>query len=107
MPGPAFVYVANSQTRTIRSFRLEVQSGQLTPVESVTVAGAPSSVTSLPIAVDLKLGVLWASIRYQPWLICTYAIDRNTGRLTHMGEDRKSTRLNSSHIQKSRMPSSA
>ena len=28
-------------------------------------------------------------------------------RLNDMGEDRKSTRLNSSHIQKSRMPSSA
>ena len=29
------------------------------------------------------------------------------GRGIHLGEDRKSTRLNSSHIQKSRMPSSA
>ena len=28
-------------------------------------------------------------------------------RMLHCGEDRKSTRLNSSHIQKSRMPSSA
>ena len=28
-------------------------------------------------------------------------------RLVHVIEDRKSTRLNSSHIQKSRMPSSA
>ena len=29
------------------------------------------------------------------------------GRVEHMITDRKSTRLNSSHIQKSRMPSSA
>ena len=34
-------------------------------------------------------------------------MDRVLGRLQELFRDRKSTRLNSSHIQKSRMPSSA
>ena len=35
------------------------------------------------------------------------AVPIRQGRLVDVGSDRKSTRLNSSHIQKSRMPSSA
>ena len=40
----------------------------------------------------------------QPWVNARY---RTSGRTVIMGEDRKSTRLNSSHTDISRMPSSA
>ena len=45
-----------------------------------------------------------------PWVGCqfpTNALAQEAGMPLAFYEDRKSTRLNSSHIQKSRMPSSA
>jgi len=55
-------------------------------------------------------GVLDSGQRSRPVRLNQSAIGRNNfrGQLRfHPGQDRKSTRLNSSHIQKSRMPSSA
>ena len=65
----------------------QAQSWPVKPVR-VIVPFAPGGASDLmPRLVGEKLGALWG----QPMVI----------------EDRKSTRLNSSHIQKSRMPSSA
>lgn len=80
----AFVYVASSQSRTIDSFHWELATGAIRPIETVPVPGAPSPF-SLPLAVDRTLGVLWASIRYEPWMICTYSINRESGKLTYVG----------------------
>ena len=48
-------------------------------------------------------------IRNSPWQIhqATSSLDYETAVCGELLQDRKSTRLNSSHIQKSRMPSSA
>ena len=51
------------------------------------------------LALCLQSGVL-AAIPVQHWT-------QASGARVYLVEDRKSTRLNSSHIQKSRMPSSA
>ena len=83
---------------------LALEHGDLTPQRGdILVTGANSGVGSIAIAILSGLG---------------YRVVASTGRLdeadylrslgaSEIIEDRKSTRLNSSHIQKSRMPSSA
>ena len=49
----------------------------------------------------------WMLLYMRTGSVVVWALDRNQAMTTSSNEDRKSTRLNSSHIQKSRMPSSA
>ena len=63
----------------------------------------------LYVLTDEDNGVLLINVNGQPW--CAKDLDLNTYNLSETGigqlQDRKSTRLNSSHYQQSRMPSSA
>ena len=68
-------------------------------------------VKACPLLPFLALGVwlAWAYIAYSgtAWLSDTEMNGANISTMYIVSTDRKSTRLNSSHIQKSRMPSSA
>ena len=60
------------------------------------------------LVVQVVVGVAAASVRpFTPVAFCTLAPVFGLGVLALCGADRKSTRLNSSHIPLSRMPSSA
>ena len=55
--------------------------------------------------VEARLAEIFRSRISSPMMVVTLQMVQ--GAMAQMGEDRKSTRLNSSHTQKSRMPSSA
>ena len=78
-----FVYVSMATTyipmgpeQKIQIYRLDTQSGALTPVDSLTVAGAPGS-----LGVDPQKKILYASLRSING-IASYRIDRSTGKLS-------------------------
>ena len=78
-------------------------SGQLCVVvcNDATVKGG----TYFPLTVKKHLRA--QEIAEQNNLPCIYLVDSGGANLPNQDEDRKSTRLNSSHVSESRMPSSA
>ena len=76
---------------------------------------APSGLWSWLTTIDHKrIGILYGSSAFFFFLVAGLEallmrtqLARPDATLVTPGQDRKSTRLNSSHIQKSRMPSSA
>ena len=71
-----FVYVSMAPEQKIQIYRLDTQSGALTLVDSLTVAGAPGS-----LGVDPQKKILYASLRTNS-AIASYRIDRATGKLS-------------------------
>ena len=97
---------------TIRSFDTKAQISiaafvlSMNPLWSILAAACPRAASSLIVAVLLVLFVATVLLfGFVIWPV-TLTQSKLTGGWQTKG-DRKSTRLNSSHIQKSRMPSSA
>ena len=82
------------------AFRLSCTGGQSTPADALVVALPAYAAARLFAGIDLDVRHALTAVRYDPSLTVSLAYDAKQ-------LDRKSTRLNSSHIQKSRMPSSA
>lgn len=78
---PTIVYVANADSREIIVLRLT--DGALTEVERVPVMG-----TVMPLAIAPSRRFLYASLRSEPFSVACFAIDRASGRLTHLSSAR-------------------
>jgi 6-phosphogluconolactonase len=70
-----FVYVSMAPEQKIQVYRLDPKDGKLTPVEAVTVEGAPGA-----LAVDPQKKFLFASLRTTSSL-ASFRIDPATGKL--------------------------
>ena len=76
---------------------------------STASSTASSAVASSAVAADVTIKVAAIETGYgaEMWKKVTEAFTAQTGIKVDLTTDRKSTRLNSSHITRSRMPSSA
>ena len=75
------VYVSNADSREISVLALAVDSGALTPLETVAVDG-----TVMPLAVSPDRHRLYAALRTQPYRVLSFAIEPGDGRLRKLGE---------------------
>lgn len=85
MPGTR-VYVSNAESKDIHVFDMDRDSGKLTLLDRVAVPGTDlPSPTSLPMAVSPDRRFLYAALRSPDYPVSTFAIDPETGHLTHLG----------------------
>lgn len=85
-PAATVVYVSNADSKDITVLSLNPQTGDLSPIETATVAtGGPAQAASMPLAVSPDKKFLYAALRYPPFTVVAFAIDANTGRLQQLG----------------------
>lgn len=70
-----YVYVSMGNEKKIQIFRLDAKDGKLSPVETMTVEGAPGS-----LAVDPQKKIFLASLRTND-MLASFRIDPATGKL--------------------------
>jgi 6-phosphogluconolactonase len=78
------VYVSNAGGPEIRVLAMNRKSGALDPIETAAVPGKASP-TSMPMALTPDRRFLHAALRSEPFTVVTFAIDRASGRLRHLG----------------------
>jgi len=79
-----FAYVGNADSNDISVFKL-AESGEMTPVQTTAFTGVEKPGASTPLAITPDHRVLIAGIRSQPFQAVSFAIDPQTGRLSHIG----------------------
>ncbi len=80
------VYVSNAGSKEIFVFAMDRASGGLTQIERAAVPGTDKpSPTSIPMAVSPDRRFLYAALRSEPFPASSFAIDGESGRLTHLG----------------------
>jgi 6-phosphogluconolactonase len=80
-----FAYVANADSNDISVFRVEPSSGKAEAVETVSFPGVEKAGSSTPLAVSPDKRFLFAGVRAEPYVVLSFAIDANSGRLTYRG----------------------
>nr|WP_249147249.1 lactonase family protein [Bradyrhizobium jicamae] len=80
-----FAYVANADSNDISVFRLAPETGEMTPVQTAQLVGVEKTGSSTPLAVSSDRHILIAGVRSQPYLAVSFAVDPNTGMLSHIG----------------------
>jgi 6-phosphogluconolactonase len=85
--GPAtVVYVSNAASKEILVFAMDRDSGALVPIERAPVPGTDKpSPTSMPLAISPDHRFLYAALRSAPFPVSSFAIDQQSGRLSHLG----------------------
>ena len=73
------LYVSHHGSNEISVWRMSSETGELTPVQTV-----PTEVKVMPLAVSPDRRFLYAGLRKKPWTIASYAIDGQSGKLTHL-----------------------
>ena len=80
------VYVSNAASKEIYVLAMNRESGELTLVDKIPVPGTDKpSPSSMPMAVTPDHRFLYAALRSDTFPVSTFALDRATGRLTHLG----------------------
>jgi 6-phosphogluconolactonase len=80
------VYVSNAGSKDIHVLAMNRTSGEMTLIEKTPVPGTDKpSPASLPMAMSPDKRHLYAQLRSPPYPVSTFAIDRQTGRLQHLG----------------------
>jgi 6-phosphogluconolactonase len=83
---PIIVYVSCAESKEIRSFRLDAESGALDPLEIVDVPGTEEpSPSNMPLAVGPVGTMLYAALRTAPFPVTAFAVDPASGRLSCRG----------------------
>lgn len=81
-----YVYVSNADSKDITVLGLNNQNGELSPIETVSVATAgPAQVGSMPLAVSPNRQFLYAALRFEPYTVVTFGIDPSSGKLKQLG----------------------
>jgi 6-phosphogluconolactonase len=79
-----FVYVGATNSNEIHVLTLDPKSGDLTPVEQVTIPGITKPDGSTPMAISPDKRFLFAGTRGDPKVAASFKIDPATGKLTHV-----------------------
>jgi 6-phosphogluconolactonase len=79
------IYVGCAETSEIGVFRLDAASGELTPVETVTVPERRQHGPTTPLAVSPDKKFLYMAIRAAPFIVAAFAIDGASGKLDYIG----------------------
>src|SRR5215831_18586457 len=83
---PTVVYVSCAESKEIRSFRLDAESGRLDPLEVVAVPGTDEpSPSNMPLALAPGRRTLYAALRTAPFPVSAFAVDAASGKLTRRG----------------------
>lgn len=81
-----YVYVSNADSKDISVFSLNGQNGELTPIETASVAsGGPATVGSMPLALSPNKKLLYAATRFEPYTVVTFGVDPASGKLKQIG----------------------
>ena len=79
------VYVSNAGSKEILVLAMSRATGALDLIEKTPVPGTDKpSPASLPMATSPEKHFLYAQLRSEPYPVSTFAIDRATGRLSHL-----------------------
>ncbi|KYG25259.1 6-phosphogluconolactonase [Bradyrhizobium sp. AT1] len=79
-----FAYVGNADSNDISVFKMTA-GGEMTPVQTAAFKGVDKPGSSTPLAVTPDHRVLIAGVRSQPFQAVSFAIDPQTGQLSHIG----------------------
>ncbi len=80
------VYVSNAGSKDVYVLAMNRATGALDLIEKTPVPGTDKpSPSSLPMATSPDKHLLYAQLRSEPYPVSTFAIDRTTGRLKHLG----------------------
>jgi 6-phosphogluconolactonase len=79
------VYVSNAGSKEVFVLAMNRATGALELIEKTPVPGTDKpSPASLPMAISPDKHFLYAQLRSEPYPVSAFAIDRTTGRLTHL-----------------------
>jgi len=79
------VYVSNAGSKEVFVLAMNRATGALDLIEKVPVPGTDKpSPASLPMATSPNKRLLYAQLRSEPYPVSTFAIDKTTGKLTHL-----------------------
>src|SRR5258707_5823474 len=81
----SFVYVGNAESHDVSVLALDRQSGDLTAIETIAIPGPTTPGATSPMAVSPDKRILFVGIRSEPYVAASFAIDRASSRLTHLG----------------------
>ncbi len=79
------VYVSNAGDPSIHVLAMDRASGDLQLIDQVAISDLQPSPTSMPLALTPDGRFLHAALRSEPFTAASFAIDRTTGRLNHIG----------------------
>ena len=80
------VYVSNAGDPSISILAMDRKTGDLSQIDAMAIPGADKpSPTSMPLAVSPDGRFLYAALRSEPFMGASFAIDRQSGRLKHLG----------------------
>src|SRR3954466_9519324 len=79
------VYVSNCGDPSISVLSFDRVKGDVELIEKVEIPGAEEpSPTSMPLALSPDRRFLYAALRSEPFTLLSFAIDPESGRLTHL-----------------------
>src|SRR3954452_12334667 len=80
------VYVSNGGDPAIHILAMNRATGDLDLIDKVAIPGTDKpSPTSMPIALRPDRRFLYAALRREPFTVASFAIDKATGKLSHLG----------------------
>jgi 6-phosphogluconolactonase len=80
------VYVSNAEQPEIHVLAFNRASGDVDLIEKVPVPGADKpSPSSMPMALSPDRRFLYAALRSEPFTVASFAIDKASGKLKHLG----------------------
>lgn len=79
------VYVGNAGSNEVFVLRLDGDTGELNPLETVALPGIAAPGSTTPMAVSLDRRFLYAGVRSEPYTVVSFVIDPASGRLRHLG----------------------
>jgi len=78
------VYVGCTDSNEIHVLQLDAKSGDLSPVETVTIPGITKTAGSTPMAISPDKKFLFAATRGEPMVAASFRIDPASGKLSHI-----------------------
>jgi 6-phosphogluconolactonase len=80
------VYVSNAGDPSIYVLSMNRANGDLDVIDKVAIPGADKpSPTSMPMALGPDRRFLYAAVRSEPFTVASFAVDKATGKLSHLG----------------------
>ena len=81
------VYVSNAGSKEVWVLAMNRTNGELDLIDKTPVPGNDTpSPTSMPLALSPNRRFLYAALRSEPFTVASFAIDKGTGKLRHLGD---------------------
>src|SRR5437660_2431053 len=81
------VYVSNAGSKEVWALAMNRANGELDLIDKTPVPGNDTpSPTSMPLALSPDRRFLYGALRSEPFTVASFAIDKGTGKLRHLGD---------------------